>query len=381
MNVMLVDDERLALVRLEKMLGEYPDCTVIGCFSKAESAIRHIGESQPDAVFLDIHMPGLNGLRAAERIRSIAPNTKVVYVTAYDEYAVEAFELDATDYLMKPLRRERLNRTIERLRKRLALTSDSPKEEGLLYHCLGAMQIRKPDGELKFLTWRTAKAKELFAYLLYHRGKAVSKYTLLELLWPDLDERKGLSNLQTSVNRIRNVWKNTVGEGCISIRYSQYGYILESNQLRIDAEQWEQALRRLQPVSIENVSEHQRVFDKYRGHFYEEEPYLWAEGERQRLKALWLQHARQLGKFYCSHDRNREALGVYHQIQRQDPLQEDSYLELMKIYARMNDVESVDKLYQLMLRIFEQEGEVDPLPDLLEWYERWKKSESLNRRA
>lgn len=379
MKVMLVDDERLALVRLEKMLGEYPDCQVIGSYSKAESAIRHIGESRPDAVFLDIHMPGLNGLRAAERIRTIAPDTKVIYVTAYDEYAVQAFELDATDYLMKPIRRERLNRTIERLRERLATKSESPKEEGLLYHCLGAMQVRKPDGELEFLNWRTAKAKELFAYLLFHRGKAISKYALLELLWPDLDERKGLSNLQTSMNRIRSVWKNTFGEGYITIRYSQFGYVLETNRLRIDAEEWEQALRRLTPVSIEHILEHQRLLDMYRGHFYEEEPYLWAEGERQRLKALWLQHARQLGEFYSSRDMNREALGVYHQIQKQDPLHEDSYLELMKIYARMNDAESVDKLYQLRIRVLELEDEVDLRPDILEWYERWKQSENTIR--
>ncbi|MFE6074865.1 response regulator [Paenibacillus sp. NPDC057886] len=375
MKVTLVDDERLALVRLEKMLGEFHDCNVIGSFSKAELAIHHIGESHPDAVFLDIHMPGLNGLMATERIRSVSPDTKIIYVTAYDKYAIEAFELDATDYLMKPLRRERLSRTIQRLRERVVEHKlESPKEEGLLYHCLGAMQIRKPNGELEFLKWRTTKAKELFAYLLYHRGKVISKNALLELLWPELDERKGLANLQTSVNRIRSIWKSTVGEGYVSIRFSQYGYVLESKQLRIDAEEWEQELRRLNPVSIELAPEHQRLFDMYRANFYEEDNYVWAESERQRLKALWLQHAQQLGQFYCSHDMHSEALGVYHQIQKQDPLHEDSYLLLMNIYARLNDEDSVHKQYEFMVRILKQEAEADPSPGILEWYTRWKGS-------
>jgi len=375
---MLVDDERLALVRLEKMLGEFHDCRVIGSFSKAELAIHHIGEAKPDAVFLDIHMPGLNGLRATERIRSVSPNTKIIYVTAYKEYAIEAFELDAIDYLMKPLRRERLSRTIQRLRERTVEHKlESAKEEGLLYHCLGAMQIRKPNGELEFLKWRTTKAKELFAYLLYHRGKIISKDALLELLWPELDERKGLANLQTSINRIRSVWKNTVGEGYISIRYSQYGYILESKQLRIDAEEWEQEVRQLNPVSFEHAPEHQRLLDMYRANFYEEDHYTWAESERQRLKALWLQHAQQLGQFYSTHDMNIEALGVYHQIQKKDPLNEDSYLSLMNIYARLNDTVSVHKQYEFMIRILKQEAEADPSPYVLEWYTKWNELDKV----
>ncbi|MEC0240657.1 response regulator [Paenibacillus dokdonensis] len=376
MKVMLVDDERLALVRLEKMLGEFHDCHVIGSFSKSELAIHHIGEAKPDAVFLDIHMPGLNGLRATERIHSVSPHTKIIYVTAYDEYAVEAFELDATDYLKKPLRRERLSRTIQRLRERIAPhILESPKEKELLYHCLGAMQILKPNGELEFLKWRTTKAKELFAYLLHHRGKVISKNALLELFWPEMDERQGLANLQTSINRIRSIWKSTVGEGYISIRYSQYGYVLESKQLRIDAEEWEQELRRLNPVSIEHAPEHQRLLDRYRANFYDEDNYAWAESERQRLKALWLQHAQQLGQFYCTHDMTIEALGVYHQIQKQDPLNEDSYLALMNIYGRLNDADSVHKQYEFMVRILKQEAEADPSPDILEWYTRWKESD------
>jgi len=375
MKVTLVDDERLALVRLEKMLGEFSDCQVTDSFLRAELAIKHIAEFQPDAVFLDIHMPELNGLKATEQIRSISPDTKIIYVTAYDGYAVEAFKLEATDYLMKPVRRERLSRTIQRLRGCAAPKPEPPKEEGLLYHCLGGMQLRKPDEELQVLKWRTTKAKELFAYLLFHRGKVISKNVLLELFWPELDERKGLANLQTSINRIRSVWKDTAGEGYISIRYSQYGYVLESKQLRIDAEEWEQELRRLNPVSIEHVSEHQRLLDRYRGNFYEEDNYVWAEGERQRLKALWLQHARQLGQFYFAHNMPIEALGVYHQLQKQDPLHEDSYLALMNIYAQLNDTDSVDKQYQFIVRILDREAGVDPGPDILEWYARWKQSD------
>lgn len=374
MKFMLIDDERLALIRLEAMLGEFHDCQVVGSFSQADLALRHIVELQPDAVFLDIQMPGLNGLKATERIRALAPQTKIIYVTAYDHYAVTAFELEATDYLLKPLRRERLRQTIQRLREQVAPAPEASPEESLLYQCLGAMQIRKPDGEWELIKWRSSKAKELFAYLLFHQGKVINKNAILELLWPELDETKGLANLHTSVNRIRSAWKSILGEGFITIRYAQFGYILEARTLRIDAVEWEQELRRLNPLSIEYAADHKRVLDMYRGNFYEEEHYVWAEGERQRLKSLWLQHALQLGQFYCASGNPVEALGVYHQIRERDPLNENSYLALMQIYAELNDTESVEKQYQFMLRTLEQEAGVEPSPDILDWYALWKQS-------
>ncbi len=114
-RVLLVDDEELARDRLRRLLGSFADVSVVGEASDGEEALQKAGELRPDAVFLDVEMPGASGL---EVVRSLGePRPKVVFCTGYDQYAVDAFELHAADYLLKPVTRPRLERSVERLRR------------------------------------------------------------------------------------------------------------------------------------------------------------------------------------------------------------------------------------------------------------------------
>jgi two-component system LytT family response regulator len=115
MKVLLVDDEELALARLRKLLAAYDDVIVVGEAGDGEEAIQAVAELRPDAVFLDIKMPGADGLEVVRSLGSRRP--KIVFCTAFDEYAVEAFELHAVDYLLKPVTRARLAVCIEHLRR------------------------------------------------------------------------------------------------------------------------------------------------------------------------------------------------------------------------------------------------------------------------
>jgi two-component system LytT family response regulator len=375
MKVMLVDDERLALIKLEKMFHESDGCEVVGTFMIAEEAIKQIEAQRPDAVFIDIHMPEMNGIQATERIREVSPETEIIFVTAHNEYALKAFGLEALDYVMKPVSRERLRQTIQRLHRRVKPESLKETPEPLpLIRCLGMLQIQKPGSEPERLKWRTSKIKELFAYLLHHRQRMVSKDALLELLWPDLDEQKGSANLHTSIHRIRSIFKEAVGEGVLVINYSHYGYNLETQRLRMDTMEWEEELRQLESLSLETVTRHQRVLDLYTGAYFEEDNYSWAEVERQRLKALWIQHAIQLGRFYSNQDMNTQALAVYHRIQQLDPLSEENALVLMELYARLHDAESVETQYHHIAQMLKQEVGVDPGPEITAWYRQWKQA-------
>jgi two-component system LytT family response regulator len=114
MSVLLVDDEDLALDRLRKLLLPLPDVTVVGVARDGEEALQKVSELRPDVVFLDIQMPKAGGLEVVRAMAS--PRPKVVFCTGYDQYAVEAFELHALDYLLKPVTRQRLAQTLDRLR-------------------------------------------------------------------------------------------------------------------------------------------------------------------------------------------------------------------------------------------------------------------------
>jgi DNA-binding LytR/AlgR family response regulator len=113
-RTLIADDEPRARQFLDRLLSEHEDLDVIGTARGGLEALRMIEEQHPDVAFLDIHMPDLSGLEVARQIRG-ARAPVVVFVTAYDRYAVEAFEVAAVDYVLKPVRRERLNETVRRV--------------------------------------------------------------------------------------------------------------------------------------------------------------------------------------------------------------------------------------------------------------------------
>lgn len=112
-DALVVDDEDLARQRLCKLLSAFRDLTVVDEARDGEEAMQKISCYRPQVVFLDIEMPGAGGLEVARSLAS--PRPRIVFCTGYDQYAIQAFELHAVDYLLKPVTRERLERTIQRL--------------------------------------------------------------------------------------------------------------------------------------------------------------------------------------------------------------------------------------------------------------------------
>jgi len=113
-RVVIADDEPRARQFLERLLVEHEELEIVGVARGGAEALALVSEQHPDVVFLDIHMPDLSGLEVARHLRGEA-SPVIVFVTAYDQHAVEAFELAALDYLLKPIRRERLAETVRRV--------------------------------------------------------------------------------------------------------------------------------------------------------------------------------------------------------------------------------------------------------------------------
>ena len=121
-RTLVVDDEPLARRRLKRLLAEHSDVEVIGEAADGDEALRSVLELQPDLVFLDVRMPGRSGIEALEEMHAQLPDTVrplAVFTTAYEERAVEAFALEGTDYLIKPLDKEQLTRALRRTREAL----------------------------------------------------------------------------------------------------------------------------------------------------------------------------------------------------------------------------------------------------------------------
>ena len=118
LRTVVVDDERLALDELVYLLGQLPDIEIVGQGSDGIQAVGLVEDLEPDVLFLDVQMPGLTGFEAARRIIGQPTAPEIVFVTAFDQYAVDAFAVNAVDYLLKPVDPARLARALQRLRDR-----------------------------------------------------------------------------------------------------------------------------------------------------------------------------------------------------------------------------------------------------------------------
>ena len=124
LKIVLVDDEPLAIERLETLCDRIADVEVVGTADHGEAALDVIGKAKPDLVLLDLTMPGLDGIEVARRLAREDDPPAIIFVTAHESFAVEAFDLDAVDYVLKPVAAERLERAIGRA---LAKRGEEPR--------------------------------------------------------------------------------------------------------------------------------------------------------------------------------------------------------------------------------------------------------------
>ena len=145
MKAIIIDDERLARNELRRLLEEFPRINIVGEAANAEEAIPMIDELQPDLLFLDIQMPGKNGFELLEAIEDKVP--EVVFTTAYDEYALKAFDFNALDYLMKPIDSGRLAEAIQRVEEELKKNTTTTENASSAVYLSENDQVFVKDGE------------------------------------------------------------------------------------------------------------------------------------------------------------------------------------------------------------------------------------------
>lgn len=127
MKALIIDDERLARQELKKLLEKYPEIEIIGECSNAVEALEKIPFLNPELIFLDIQMPEMSGFQLLEKLDKVP---KVIFVTAYDEYALKAFEYNALDYLLKPIQSERLEETIKKILNEKTVSNEKTSYQG-----------------------------------------------------------------------------------------------------------------------------------------------------------------------------------------------------------------------------------------------------------
>jgi len=226
MKAIIVDDEYLALESMTRLLQRF-EVQVAGAFQDPREALKQLEALDADVAFVDIEMPELNGLELVARLQAAQPSLQIVFVTAYEQYAIDAFELAAIDYLLKPIQLKRLETTIKRLSSKHADTTTpeplQPMEQTICF--FHHLSFQDAQGNPINIAWRTAKARELLAYLIHSGDKTPSKEELLDRIWPDADPDKSITHLHTTIYQIRQSMK-TMGVP-LSLQYKEGRYHVE----------------------------------------------------------------------------------------------------------------------------------------------------------
>ncbi len=185
-RVILVDDEELARRRLRKLLGKYDEVKIVDEARNGEEAIEKIETIRPDVIFLDIQMPGLDGF---DVVRRLTVKPFIVFATAYDEYALKAFEENSVDYLLKPIEQKRLDAAMEKLRRlfdasKLKLSENVERLlSHLSYSSLARLQVKVGDKillvDIDDVVYFEAKEKYTFLHTMDHEH--IIDFTLAEL--------------------------------------------------------------------------------------------------------------------------------------------------------------------------------------------------------
>ncbi|MVP00988.1 response regulator [Paenibacillus lutrae] len=378
MKVIIVDDEKLALRKIEKLLGDQEglntEIELVGAYQDPVEALEAVQRETPDIdlAFLDIEMPEMNGFELAERLLALYPQLQVVFVTAYHSFAVKAFEVDALDYLLKPVHPSRLSVTLKRAAAGLAVPAGSDRENrtGTMLCCLRSLHYLDTGGQRQYFSWKTLKAPELFAYLIHHRDRTVGKQTLIDLLWPDYDFKRATAQLHTAVYQIRKMIRSCALD--ITVKYQDEAYRLLWGNTTLDVEEWEKSLQAAPPVMPDTLELHVNMLDQYTGDYLEEHWYSWSDYEQERLRLLWLQHAKQVAECRAGLGHYPEAIGLYQIMMEKFPYMEAGYYGLIRIYALLHNTAEVRRIYQLLTDELAKEYGTAPSEELREWYRQWE---------
>ena len=176
----IAEDEELLRNALLQQLGQaWPELRVVAQCEDGASALEAIAEHRPDVAFLDIRMPGLTGIEVAAALAQVSPRTQVVFVTAYDQYAIDAFEQGAVDYLLKPVAADRLQATVQRLQARAAGGRPDPATLDALLQQLARRPAETAPPPLAWITASSGRETRLIMLDDVAYFRADSKYTVV----------------------------------------------------------------------------------------------------------------------------------------------------------------------------------------------------------
>ncbi|MFC5704079.1 response regulator [Cohnella faecalis] len=343
LRAIIVDDEELSVKRLNRMLSGSGVVEICRTFQNPLDAYEFV-KSHADSVdiaFLDISMPEIDGMSLSARLRALDRSMDIVFVTGYDEYAVKAFDMDALDYLLKPVTAERVAQTLSKLGRMQRVAAAEPALEVQLFN---GLRIYRRAGSKELLKLRSPKTEELFAFLVC-KG-TVSREEVIETLWHGLEPEKAWKNLNSTLYYIRKAISGIKMEnGIIADRNEIW---IDESLIHSDLRQFEHLLKRIQAAPETSGEWLPQAEALYAGPFLKGKAYEWATDKARKLERDYIGLLELSAMEHRRHDRLQQSLHYFNEALKLDPLREDLHYEVIALYAALGRMNEAVKQYNAL---------------------------------
>ncbi len=370
MKVLVVDDEPAMLLAMKRLLSDIEGVELVGCFRNAETTLAFVRENDVHLAFLDIQIAAEDGLQLARGLQALRADLDIVFTTSHTEYAIHAYDVYPLDYMVKPIARTRLARTIAKAagrRSSLPPADGDPVLDRLTVQGLGCFEVSsKQAGPVN---WISKKSMELFAYLLVNRGRSVSKARLLEDVFPDMPHRNAETYLHTSVYQLRKALSpHGFKEMVIS---AQEQYRVDIDQADVDFIRFEAGVNAWTAIDATNEAAAIALEKRYAGDLFEGKSYAWAAVEHERLALLYDTYAKRLASGLLTMKRYREAAQIAKKLVMRNEYEEEATLLLLRILGETGDRQSFRDYYEQHTRLLLQELGLQPSEGCRALYEQY----------
>lgn len=349
-KAVLIDDDKENIKTIEDALVKYGIFSDIAIFTDPLTAIDAIKVINPDVVFTGVEMPEISGLELAQNVINHNPTIKIVFITAYDYYAIEAFELYAVDYLLKPIRMDRLDQTVKRLKLGNHSEGEADNTQEMVISVFGELNVYKGKRHVR---WKGAKTQELFAYLLHNTGKKVMKDTIIDMMWAEYGYKQALRNMQTAMCRVRQSL-NELGNH-IDIEYSCNCYSLEMKNVHFDCYEFENILKVIDKINSENIYDAIKALEMYRGDYLEKDGYIWSLGKQATIKNRFYELYIKISEYCDIEENSQNVMVILKSVLKKDSENRAIKSLMNKCQAKLKDKISIEKIkysseYDLMTK-------------------------------
>ncbi|WP_446897318.1 response regulator [Clostridium sp. LBM24168] len=359
MKAIIVEDEKPILKLMKMFINRNKYLKVIGEFTDSREALDNILKLLPDVVFVDVEMPYINGMELARQVKNFDENIQIVFVTAYEKYALQAFEVDAVNYILKPITEEDLNATVKRLLKNYnrgkSISEQARKNEIL---CLGGFKVYGNSGN-EIMKWSTSKVQELFAYFICNRGDETDKWNLCDMLWPNSPPKNAEHNLYSTIYRLKNVLKNA-GIHNSMVYYKNGKYSVDFTEFGCDAWDFENFIESHPKADSKNISSYVDAINLYRGTLFGNEDYVWDNELNEKLLRYYLLGIKNIVRYYMKEKLYNKSEEYLKKAISTSSFDEETYELMMKNYFYLGDKVALVKCYDELNALFKDELHIEP---------------------